>query len=153
MTTLPIKPVAAALFGVTVLSACSGIVSSGPNIDDYVTACMFETNARGSFTWSDGDTSVTSSGSTPEDTAAMNACIRTKAAADGIDLSAPAATPAPSSRQTVEVEGGPPGRVTETFTYGTPPAESQPEAMRARASEDVRICRMQMVGGTGYACR
>lgn len=146
MTTTPVtKPSLLSMLAVTAgLLVLGGCVSSGgnPNFDDYATSCMFEVNPTGSITWSDGDTEVTAKGGAPGEAAAMNACIRAKAAAAGDNL----ATGAPRGVTEVEVVGG---TVTETFTYGQPPASPVPSASGAVA---VDACRTRNVlsGGSGY---
>ncbi len=121
------------------LAACVG-GSGGPNIGDYSTACMFEVNPTGSYVWSDGDTEVKAgSGGTAEGAAAMNACIRRKAAQAGDPL-----VGAMSTEGGAVVQSG--RSVVETYTYGTPPAaDATPVATGAS-------CRQRNVlsGGSGY---
>lgn len=127
----------------TALLMLGGCVSSGgnPNFGDYATKCMFEVNPAGAIVWSGGDTEVTSKGGNPGDAEAMNACIRAKAAAAGDDLS----VGAPPGANELEVAGG--GTVTETFTYGQPPA-----APKTTGPVEEKICpaRNVLTGGSGY---
>jgi hypothetical protein len=127
----------------------AGCVSTGSGasaqLNEYSTSCMFEVNPPGSYVWSDGDSEVKAGGGgTAEGAAAMNACIRRKAAAAGNPI--PAGLP--TERTEVVVSGG---TVTETYTYGQPPAAAvAPSASRKAATE--RSCRNRNVlsGGTGY---
>lgn len=136
-TTALISTVAAA--GLLFLTGC--VSGGGPNISDYSTSCMFEVNPTGSYVWSDGDTEVTAgAGGTAEGAAAMNACIRQKAAAAGDPL-----TPGSATETGTVVRSG--TQVTETYTYGTPPASSP--AVPATGGERCRR-RNVLSGGTGY---
>jgi hypothetical protein len=140
---IPRITVAAA--SLAVLVGCVGGIDSGPDISEFATACMFEVDPPGAYVWSSGDTEVKPGGDgTAAGAAAVNACIRTKAAADGVDLTA-AAAPRRASTTEVETAGG---MVTETFTYGTPPAAAQSTAQPAVEGN----CRRRSVlsGGSGY---
>lgn len=146
MTTIPafrnhLVSLFAASAGLLVLAGCVS-TAGNPNFDDYATSCMFEVNPTGSITWSSGDTEVTSTGGAPGDAAAMNACIRAKAAAAGDDLS----TGAPTGVTEVEAVEG---TVVETFTYGQPPAA--PVSSKGGATEG-KSCRTRNVlsGGSAY---
>ncbi len=138
----PLLLTVAAAVSLLVLAGCVGGGSSqSAIIDEYSTACIFETNAKGSYVYGSGDSEVKAGGNgTAEGAAAINACIRTKAAAAGKPLVA-----APAGQTTeIEVAGN---SVRETFTYGQPPA--------ARATRDaigVESCRSRnvMSGGSGY---
>ncbi|TAG24136.1 MAG: hypothetical protein EAZ40_06465 [Rhodobacterales bacterium] len=127
------------------LLALAGCVGGGSSqsavLDAYSTACILETNARGSYVYGSGDTEVKpGANGTATEAAAINACIRSKAAESGTPLVA-----APAG-QTTEVEVVQ-GSVTETFTYGQPPA-----APADNGAIDVDRCRSRnvMSGGSGY---
>lgn len=130
------------LCSLMLLTACVG--SGGPNISEYTTSCMFEVNAKGAYVWSDGDAEVKAQGGgNPAEEAAMNDCIRRKAAAAGDDLT----TPAPRGVTEVQAVDG---RVVETFTYGTPPAAApSAPAMSGATGENCRN-RNVLSGGSGY---
>jgi hypothetical protein len=127
--------------GLLILVGCVG-GGGGPNISDYSTACMFEVNPPGSYVWSDGDTEVKpGGGATAEGAAAMNACIRRKAAEAGDPLTGGSST----QRMTVEQSAG---TVTETYTYGQPPAATAPASPGPAPTGN---CRGNVLsGGTGY---
>lgn len=127
----------------------AGCVSTGSGasaqLNEYSTSCMFEVNPPGSYVWSDGDSEVKAGGGgTAEGAAAMNACIRRKAAAAGNPIS----EGAPTQRSEVVVSGG---TVTETYTYGQPPAAAV-TAPASRTAAKARSCRNRNVlsGGAGY---
>jgi hypothetical protein len=139
-----IPRIAMAAASLAVLVGCVGGIDSGPDISEFATACMFEVNPPGAYVWSSGDTEVKPAGDgTAAGAAAVNACIRMKAAADGVDLTA--ASPRPASTTEVQAAGG---MVTETFTYGTPPAAARSAAQPAVEGN----CRRRSVlsGGAGY---
>lgn len=137
----------ASLIGLMLLAGCVG--GSGPNISDYATSCMFEVSPKGAVVWSDGDTEVKIEGGNAEEAAAMNDCITRKAAEAGVSLTEPA--PGAGGAAVYEIERSTAVRtgtgVTETYTYGTPPASSPAAAPSAGES-----CRRRNVlsGGSGY---
>jgi hypothetical protein len=139
---LPPLLLTAAATSLLALAGCVGGGSSqGAIVDKYSTACIFETNAKGSYVYDSDDTEVKPGGNgTVTEAAAINACIRRKAAEAGTPLVA-----APVG-QTTEVEVVQ-GSVTETFTYGQPPA-----APADNGAIDVDRCRSRnvMSGGSGY---
>lgn len=75
-------PIALGL-SVVLLAACS----PGKSTPDYMTACMFDTNVKGSYQAREAAipvaTPVPGTGATQAGADALNACIRRKAAADG----------------------------------------------------------------------
>jgi hypothetical protein len=134
-----------AVAGLLLLAGC---VSSGSGnaalLNKYSTSCMFEVNPPGSYVFSDSDTEVKpGGGGTAEGAAALNDCIKRKAAAAGETLETAKAS---QPRQVVEVEQSG-TQVVETFTYGQPPA-TPPRKTAAREEN----CRQRSVfsGGTGY---
>ncbi|NJS40559.1 MAG: hypothetical protein HC783_17925 [Rhodobacteraceae bacterium] len=127
------------------LLALAGCVGGGSSqsavLDAYSTACIFETNARGSYVYGSGDTEVKpGANSTATEAAAINACIRRKAFDAGTPLVA-----APVG-QTTEVEVVD-SSIRQTFTYGQPPAAPADDG-----AIDVDRCRSRnvMSGGSGY---
>jgi hypothetical protein len=146
MKTTDVIPMLTAGLGLLLLAGCVG--GGGGNsaiLDEFSTACMFETNAKGSYVYGSGDSEVKPGRDGSVDgAAAINACIRRKAAEAGKTMDpAPAAS---GTRQTVEVETAGGGMVTETFTYGQPPAST------AAAPAATEACRRRDVftGGAGY---
>lgn len=81
----------------------------------------------------------------PAEANRINACIEARVMGTG---ALPAVGGVPQSVATETTASG----TRTTYTYGTPPAETVPDALRERA-EGRGICRMQIVGGTGYICR
>jgi hypothetical protein len=144
MTLPPLFLSVAAAGSLLVLAGCVGGGSSQTAIvDKYSTACIFETNAKGSYVYSSGDSEVKAGGGgTAGDAAAINACIRRKAAEAGTPLVASA----PGQTTEIEVVGG---SVTETFTYGQPPAAATLPTSRTPKPENCRV-RNVMSGGSGY---
>lgn len=145
-------PMIAALTGLcaaAALSSCGG--STGP---DYPLQCIFELNPVGAYEYPAGTaapTVVPGEGGTQEGADALNACIRAKAAATS---TTPASVGA-SQQSAIETNGA---VVTETYTYGTPPAARLSAPTQAAApSSSSRLaapqpCRLEMTGGTGYTC-
>jgi hypothetical protein len=140
--------VVAFLSAVAGLLLLAGCVSSGSGnaalLNKYSTSCMFEVNPPGSYVFSSGDTEMKpGGGGTAEGAAALNDCIKRKAAAAGDTLETAQAS---QPRQVVEVEQSG-TQVVETYTYGQPPAT----APRAAAPREEN-CRQRSVfsGGTGY---
>lgn len=123
------------LGGLLFLASCVGTGDSS-NLNEFSTECMFEVNPPGAYVWSDGDTEVKpGGGATAEGAAAMNDCIRRKAAAAG--------------KEVVEVEQTSATTTTKTYTYGAPPAS----AVNAPQSTDTgKSCRRRDLfsGGSGY---
>jgi hypothetical protein len=141
MTRAPLVSIFLATGSLLVLAACVG--GGGGPANDYTTACMFEVNPPGSYVWSDGDSGVTpGGGGTAEGAAALNDCIRRKAAADGMAVTAGA-----TERSEVVRTGN---TVTQTYSYGTPPAAATARAAPAATGQNCRS-RNVMSGGTGYA--
>jgi hypothetical protein len=107
------------------LSGCVGASGGGGGAGlayQYSTQCMFEVDAPGAYVFNDGDDQVTAGGgATAEGAAALNACIQRKAAADG-RTALPDVAGVPQSLTTT-TDGR---KTTETFTYGTPPAQATP---------------------------
>lgn len=152
-TRTPLLSMILAAAGLLVLGAC---VSPGGSskFDDYVTTCMIELAPTGAITWSDGDTKVQSEGGPAGEEAAMNACIKTKAAAAGDSLATVTPSEAKAVPKTTEIETvkeveAVGDTVTETLTYGTPPAAPVPPASGAIK---VKKCQPRNVlsGGSGY---
>lgn len=134
-----------AVAGLLFLAGCVGSGSGNAALlNKYSTSCMFEVNPPGSYVFSDSDTEVKpGGGGTAEGAAALNDCIKRKAAAAGETLeTAKVAQPG----QVVEVEQSG-TQVVETYTYGQPPAT---ETRKPAAREE--NCRQRSVfsGGTGY---
>lgn len=134
-----------ALAGLLVLAGCVGGGSGNASLlNKYSTSCMFEVNPPGSYVYSDSDTEMKpGGGGTAEGAAALNDCIKRKAAAAGETVETAKAS---QPRQVVEVEQSGTATV-ETYTYGQPPA-SEPRKPAAREEK----CRQRSVfsGGSGY---
>lgn len=133
------------LGGLLFLASCVG--TGGSSIaNEYSTSCMFEVNPPGSYVFNGSDDEVKPmADGTAEGAAAMNACIRRKAAEAG--------------KETVVAEKTGATTVTQTYTYGTPPASAAsataPGALAPSApapSNDGKSCRRRNVlsGGSGY---
>jgi hypothetical protein len=129
----PVIPAVAASLGLFILVGC---VSGGAgNANKYATACMAEVNPVGGMVWRDGDDRVLGDNfATLEGIEAMNACIDRKAVEAGGYSSVP-----PTSQVTTAQAAG--GTVTETFTYGQPPAPATTESCPRREV---------FSGGSGY---
>ncbi len=105
---------------------------------------MFEVNPTGSYVWSDGDTEIKAGGGgTAEGAAAMNACIRRKAAEAGDPLVAGAASERVEVVQTGDT-------VVETYTYGTPPAVADTPIVTTDIEGESCRRRNVLSGGSGY---
>ncbi len=113
----------AALIGLLALAALSGCGSTGP---DYPLECIFELNPVGAYTYPAGvavPTVVPAEGGTQEEADALNACIRTRAAAAGAAPASPGPTSAGASQQsTIQTNGA---LITEVYTYGSLPPSAQ----------------------------
>lgn len=130
----------------------AGCTSYGGLTRDTMSSCIDEAGITGAYTATstlrnDRMTFVVVPGPNVSDAQSevANACIaRAIASSPGTD----AASGGPEQR-TVVTTGG--NTVRETYTYGTPPSGAT-----APPSATIRpqgICRLQMVGGTGYLCR
>ena len=141
MKPTPFIAVLAAVSALGFLAACAG-GGGGQNIGDYRTACMFEVDPAGSYVWSDGDSEVKAGGGgTAEGAAAMNACIRRKAAEAGDPL-----VGGMSSERVEVVQTG--DTVVETYTYGTPPTAAKTPIVTTDI--DGESCRRRNVLSGGY---
>ncbi|MBP9183403.1 MAG: hypothetical protein KBF78_09745 [Fuscovulum sp.] len=110
------------------LAGCvgNGEGAAGQGIaSEYATACMFELNPPGAYSWNDGDSEVQPGlQGTADGAARLNACIRAKAEAAGKSTASAATQPLPDvagvpQSAATTAEGN---RETVTYTYGTPPA-------------------------------
>lgn len=122
-------------------------------------SCLLEVDAPGSYVTrgvSGVPTVKPGGGGTQQGADAINACIRRKAGAGGVQP-AQSTRPATIETQLPDVAGVPQrvstqtdgATVRQTYTYGTPPAA----AARASTTEvQTRQCNLQMYGGTGYRC-
>jgi hypothetical protein len=118
---------------------------------------MFQVNAPGEYEYPAGvavPTVVPGSGATQEGADAINACVRERA---GV-AQTPVPTGASSLQQTMTTQASG-GVVTRTYTYGTPPAAAQsvapavaPAAMTAGSAPPAQCQRLEMRGGSGFAC-
>jgi hypothetical protein len=95
---------------------------------------------------------------TPEELAAINACVGGDALQQKPQPAQSPVTAAPA--QQLRDVAGVPQRIetttngtatTQTYTYGTPPAIAAP-VVPASGAAPTRQCRLQMTGGTGYSC-
>jgi hypothetical protein len=136
-----------------ILAGCSMFVST-PVPDSVIASCVrsngFADGTRYSveevFRTDGMDRRVIPGGDiSPAAAGRINSCIEAEVMGGGA-LPAVAGVP-----QTVTSETTATGTRT-TFTYGTPPGDPAPAALRERASGG-GVCRLQMVGGTGYMCR
>ena len=113
----------AALIGLLALAALSGCGSTGP---DYPLQCIFELKPVGAYEYPAGvavPTVVPAEGGTQEGADALNACIRTRAAAAGAAPTSPGPTSAAAPQQsTIQTNGA---LVTEVYTYGSPPPDAR----------------------------
>lgn len=136
------------------LSGCVGTSGGGggPGLAyEYSTQCMFEINPPGAYVFNDGDDQVTAGGgATAEGAAAMNACIAQKAAADG-KSALPDVAGVPQS-VTAKTSGA---TVTETYTYGSPPAEAAkaPKAPAAAPAKAPKAPASSMPVSYGYCAK
>jgi hypothetical protein len=134
------------LVGLLFLAGCVGGGSGNAALlDKYSTSCMFEVNPPGSYVFSSGDSEMKpGQDGTAEGAAALNDCIKRKAAAAGETL---ASAQASQPRQVVEVEQSGTGTVA-TYTYGQPPASTPGKP----AVDTGKRCRERSVftGGAGY---
>jgi hypothetical protein len=114
----------AALIGLCAMAALSGCAgSTGP---DYPLQCIFDLNPVGAYTYPAGiavPTVVPAEGGTQEGADALNACIRTRAAAAGAAPASPEPTSAGAPQQNTIQTNGP--VTTRVFTYGSPPPDAR----------------------------
>ena len=130
------------------LAALVGCIGAGTGYDEQ---CMGEVKPAGSYTYAASSAVPTvrpGPGGTVQGAAALNTCIRSKAAAAGKTVS-----PVPaSSRQiyTLSTQGD---TVTRRYSFGRKRVTATTET--APSSYEGGSCRggLEMTGGTGYSCR